>query len=194
MREPFFFRRMRDREFYEDYAYVLDFLPHGHPLESTPLFKREPIAQVIGESYFTLLEVVPKPGIFLSTGERVYIGKGERDKVARVRRRITYNDLTVSARDELPSIIEKIVSTHEEKFVNFFNTASAITTRLHALQLLPGIGRKLLWIILDERKKKPFESFEDIKRRTKIPDPKKLIVKRIIMELSGEDKYKLFVK
>ncbi len=194
MRSSLFVRKLRNREFYEDYAYVLDFLPHGHPLESTPLFKREPIAQVIGESYFTLLEVVPKPGVFLSPGEKVFIGRGERDKIARVRRRITYDDLTVSAKDELPSVIEVIVISNEKKFVDFFNRAGAITTRLHALQLLPGIGRKLLWVILEERKKRPFESFEDIRKRTKIPDPKKLIVKRVIMELAGEDKYKLFVK
>lgn len=187
-------RRDKSREQYEEYAYILDYLPHGHPLESTPIFKREPIAQVIGEVYFTLLEVVPKPGVFLVPGERVFIGRGERDKIARVRKRISYNDLTIAARDELPDIIEKIVSKYEHRFVDFFNTSSSITTRLHSLQLLPGIGRKLLWTILDERKKKPFESFEDIKRRTKIPDPKKLIVKRILMELSGEDKYRLFVK
>lgn len=192
MRE--FSHSYRDRGYYEEYAYVLDFLPHGHPLESTPLFRREPIAQVIGETYFTLLEVVPKPGVFLHPGERVFIGKGERDKIARVRRRISYDDLTISARDELVNVLEVIVSKQEKRFVNFFNNVGAITTRLHALQLLPGIGRKLLWMILDERKRKPFESFEDIKKRTKIPDPKKLIVKRIIMELSGEDKYKLFVK
>lgn len=187
-------RRDKSREQYEEYAYILDYLPHGHPLESTPIFKREPIAQVIGEVYFTLLEVVPKPGVFLVPGERVFIGRGERDKIARVRKRISYNDLTIAARDELPDIIEKIVSKYEHRFVDFFNTSSSITTRLHSLQLLPGIGRKLLWTILDERKKKPFESFEDIRRRTKIPDPKKLIVKRILMELSGEDKYRLFVK
>lgn len=187
-------RRDKGKEQYEEYAYILDYLPHGHPLESTPIFKREPIAQAIGEIYFTLLELVPKPGVFLVPGERVFIGRGERDKIARVRRRISYNDLTISARDELPSIIEIIVMKNESRFVEFFNSSSSITTRLHALQLLPGIGRKLLWIILEERKRKPFESFEDIRRRTKIPDPKKLIVKRIIMELSGEDKYRLFVK
>ncbi|MCS7363895.1 MAG: DUF655 domain-containing protein [archaeon GB-1867-035] len=187
-------RRDKSREQYEEYAYILDYLPHGHPLESTPIFKREPIAQAIGEVYFTLLEVVPKPGVFLIPGERVFIGRGERDKIARVRKRISYNDLTIAARDELPAIVEKIVSKYESRFVEFFNTSSSITTRLHSLQLLPGIGRKLLWIILDERKKKPFESFDDIRKRTKIPDPKKLIVKRILMELGGEDKYRLFVK
>jgi putative nucleotide binding protein len=52
-----------------------------------------------------------------------------------------------------------------------------------------------MWEILEERKKEPFKSFEDIKNRVKLlPNPKELIVKRILMELEGkEDKYRLFV-
>ena len=42
------------------------------------------------------------------------------------------------------------------------------------LHLLPGIGKKLMWEVLTEREKKPFESFADISQRIKsIPHPKK---------------------
>jgi putative nucleotide binding protein len=40
--------RGKTDSFYENYAYVLDFLPYGHPLTEKSLFKSEPIAQVIG--------------------------------------------------------------------------------------------------------------------------------------------------
>jgi putative nucleotide binding protein len=126
--------------------------------------------------------------------ELLYIGKGVRDKVLRIKRKITYNDLTATAKDELLNVLDIIVTQQEKKFVNFFNTAGALTTRMHSLELLPGIGKKHLWIILEERRVKPFESFEDIRLRAKISDPKKLIIKRIISELIGEDKYRLFVK
>lgn len=179
---------------YEDYAYVLDFLPYGHPLTEKTLFKSEPLAQVIGIDYFVLLEVIVRPDVHLALRELVYIGKGIRDKILRIKRKITYNDLTVTAKDELPNVLEIIVSQKEKKFVDFFNNAGALTTRMHSLQLLPGIGKKHLWVILQERRSKPFESFDDIRARTKISDPKKLIIKRIISELMGEDKYKLFVK
>ena len=50
------------------------------------------------------------------------------------------------------------------------------------------------------RNMKLFESFEDLTKRVKLlPDPKKLLIKRIIWELRGEDdrgkqiKYKLLV-
>ena len=70
----------------EENAIVLDFLPYGKSTDT----KKEPLAQLIGESYFTLLEVVPKPGITLAVGEKVYIGKGPRDKIDHIKSRIDY--------------------------------------------------------------------------------------------------------
>ncbi len=52
----------------EEYGIVLDFLPNGYPTDRN----REPVAQVIGEKYFTLLDVAPRKGIILIPGERVY--------------------------------------------------------------------------------------------------------------------------
>ena len=51
-----------------------------------------------------------------------------------------------------------------------------------------------MWQIIEERGNKPFESFADIKKRVKLmPDPEKAIIKRIMLELKGKDKHKLFV-
>jgi putative nucleotide binding protein len=51
-----------------------------------------------------------------------------------------------------------------------------------------------LWEIISARKKKPFESFEDLQNRVSmLPDPRKMIVKRIIKELEGADRHRLFV-
>jgi len=61
----------------EEQAIVLEYLPNGYPLEG----KMMPLAQVIGESNLTLLELVPRKGVSLETGERVYIGEGKREKV-----------------------------------------------------------------------------------------------------------------
>ena len=47
----------------EDYVVVLDFLPRGKGSS----FKAEPLAQVLGLEYFTLLEVVPKEGMKYSS-------------------------------------------------------------------------------------------------------------------------------
>ena len=66
--------------------------------------------------------------------------------------------------------------------------------RMHQLELLPGLGKKHMWEVLEARKEKPFESFEDIKNRVKLlPDPKSIIIKRILSEIEGKEKYQIFV-
>jgi putative nucleotide binding protein len=180
---------------YEDYAIVLDFLPQGSPSDTRPIHLREPVAQVIGTSFFTLLEVVPLKGATLEPLEKINIGKEGRDKVERIRRRIGYEDLTAAARAELPRAIEKIISESPERYVEFFNQAGPVTTRFHQLELIPGIGKKLMWAILEERKTKPFADFKDLEERVKgLSNPQSLIAKRIEMELQNLDKYNLFVR
>jgi len=102
--------------------------------------------------------------------------------------------LTANAKMELPTAIEKIVLAREKDFVSFFNSAQAITPRMHALELIPGIGKKYMWQIINERERKPFESFEDLQKRANIPNPAKLLAKRILEELTGESKYRLFTR
>jgi putative nucleotide binding protein len=173
----------------EETAIVLDFLPHGYPLEG----KMIPIAQAIGAKFFTLLELVPRRGIALQPKEEVYIGSGKRDKISYILGRLQKEKLTETAKIELNDFIEKLVMQQEAKFVEFFNKAEPINTRLHQIELLPGFGKKHMQAILQERDVKPFESFEDIKKRIKsIPDPKKVIEKRLLEELTEKVKYKLF--
>jgi len=174
----------------EEYGIVLDFLQHGRSTSQN----RNPIAQVLGEKYLMLLEVTPKKDVTLQPGEKVYIGADKRDKIHHILGRIKYSDLTQTAKMELERLIENIVKEREKEFVNFFNKCGPISTRLHTLEILPGIGKKHMWDIINERKIKPFESFEDIKKRIAlIPDPKQSIIKRIFEELEEKDKYKLFV-
>ena len=169
---------------------ILDFLPSGYPDRRRP----EPIAQAIGSSFFTLLELIPREGVHLSQEEEVYIGEGKRDKIKSVRGALTIKDLTNVARSALPYVIEKLIEKNEQRFVHFFNHATAITPRMHQLQLLPGIGKKHVLEILEERKKKPFESFKDIENRVKfLSNPIKILTKRVIEELEGNEKYYLFV-
>jgi putative nucleotide binding protein len=174
-------------------AIVLDVLMKGHPDDPRPVFKREPIVQAIGTSQFKLLELVPKT-LDIQIHDNVYIGDGERDKVERVKRRISYDELTHTARVELPYVIERLVAENEPEFVQFFNKSISITPKLHMLHLLPGIGKKLMWEILAEREKKPFESYADISQRIKsIPHPEKMVANRILEELQDPNvKYHVF--
>lgn len=174
-------------------AIVLDVLMKGHPDDPRPVFKREPIVQAVGISQFKLLELVPKT-LDITIHENVYIGDGEREKIERVKRRISYDELTQTARVELPYVVERLVAEKEPEFVQFFNKSISITPKLHMLHLLPGIGKKLMWEILAEREKKPFESFADISHRIKsIPHPEKMVANRILEELEDPNvKYHVF--
>jgi len=178
----------------EELAIVLDFLPHGDPFDKTPAYKKTPIAQCLGKNHLTLLEAVPKKEIHLRPQEEVYIGEGKRDKIHHVNGKLDPDSLTSTARAELEIVVSKVVDENQKAYVDFFNKAQPLTTRMHTLELLPGLGKKHMWEIIEQRDEKPFETFDDIKKRVKLlPDPKKIIIKRIVSELMGSEKYHLFV-
>jgi len=160
----------------EEWGLVLDFLPYGSPEDNRPVYQKKPLVQAVGESY------------------RVYIGEGDRNVIDHVKRRITYDELTHGSQMELPFILENIILENESKYIDFFNDAYPITNRLHMLELLPGIGKKLMWAIIDEHKKGKFLNFNNLVERVKgLHTPEKLIVHRIIDELMDENiKYRLF--
>ena len=174
----------------EEHAIILDYLPYGYPLEK----KMMPVAQAIGIKNFTLLELVPRRGVKLELKEKVYIGEGKRDKIYYILGRLQVDKLTESARQQLEEFIEKQITENKQKFIDFFNKAEAINTRLHQFELLPGFGRKHTDSILKEREKKPFGSLEELKKRvSNLPDPKRAIERRIIQEITGKERYNLFI-
>ena len=180
---------------YEEYAWTLAYLPEGSPTDPNPFGQREPVIQAVGEIWFTLLELTPKRGMEVDPLVRIGIGKDNRTIVNRIKRRISFNDLSPTSEAVLEDCINEIVKNQEFRFVNSFNKASLVTSRMHAFKLLPGIGTTHLENLLAERNKINFTSFEDIATRTKVSDPKKLIVARILRELSNPDeKYRLFTR
>lgn len=174
----------------DEWALVLDYLSHGH----YGMERSQPVAQVLGDEFFSLLEVIVRESSQMKSQDRIYIGDGKREQVKYIRGRINFDDLTASAKEELIYIIEELIGKKPERFLVFFNKSGQITTRLHQLELLPGIGKRHLWAIIDERKVKPFDSFDDLKKRVPLlPNPEKMLSKRIIDELQNKDKYRIFV-
>lgn len=173
----------------DEYIKVLDFLQHGRSGE-----KDEPAAQGIGTENFNLLEVVMRDEERPKGGEELYIGEGERDRVKYIKGRLEYDDLTGNARSELKYVLQAMIDEQEDRFVEFFNEATPITPRRHAFELLPGVGTKHMQKLIDEREEGEFKSFEDIDERvSSLPDPKSLVIDRIVQELKGESKRKLFI-
>ena len=173
----------------EEYAIILEYLPNGYPLEK----KMMPLAQAIGSTNLTLLELVPRRGISLNLGEKVYIGEGKRDKIYYILGRLRREKLTETAKEQLKEFINSLVKENSKRFIDFFNKAEAINKRVHQIELLPGIGNKHMQEILKQRKEKEFESFEEMKKRIQnLPDPEKAVEKRIFIELTTMERYNLF--
>ena len=178
----------------EEQAIVLDVLPNGYPDDTRPSHMKTPIAQALGNDRFTLLELVPKKEVQLQPGQDVYIGEGKRDQIHHIIGRMPMKRLTATARSELKFAVQDIVKKKEKYFVEFFNKAQALTTRMHQLELLPGLGKKHMWQIIDERSNEYFKSFDDLKKRVRLmPDPETTVIKRILKELSGKEKHRVFV-
>ncbi|MFC6953204.1 DUF655 domain-containing protein [Halorubellus litoreus] len=181
---------MSDSTAEERVAVVLDIFPNGR---SDGRHGSRPMAYALDVRDFTLKEVVfeetPEVGM---DDELVVEPPG--DEIRGVYP-VEYEDISGSAQSELEYIVEELVEAKEDRFVAFYNDAQPITLRLHQLNLLPGIGKKLRNTILDERKRKPFESFEDLEERVKgLHDPVGVLVERILEEVREDDlKYKTFV-
>ena len=177
---------------YEEYAYVLDFNPRG---KSTTVRGREGIIiTAIGEDRLTLLEILGVPNSTFEVGEKIYIGKEGRTKVLSVLGKMEYEKISDSAKSELPAVVDKIVTTNEKRFVDYLNNAQPLTPRIHALELIPGIGKTYMKVMLEERDKKKFDSFDELQERVGLKEPIKHISQRILEEVTGETRMNLFVK
>ena len=177
---------------YEEHAYVLDFNPRGK--SATVKGRDGIIITAIGEDRLTLLEILGVPNSTFEIGEKIYIGKEGRTKVLSVLGKLDYENISSSAQTELPTVVENIVTENESKFVEYLNNAQPLTPRIHALELIPGIGKTYMKIMLEERDKKKFESYDDLQERVGFKEPIKHISERIMDEITGESRMNLFVK
>ncbi|MHB8568165.1 MAG: DUF655 domain-containing protein [Nitrososphaerales archaeon] len=177
---------------YEEYAYVIDFIPQG---KSIIIKERDgPLVQAIGEERLTLLEILAAGDADFRVGERIPIGKENRSKVVSVLGRLSFDELSAQGLSELHGVIEKMIRENEKRFIEYFNELQPITPRLHALELIPGVGKTFMKQIVNQRDIKKFDNFADLEKRAGIRDPIKLVAKRIIEELSGGSRISIFVR
>ncbi|HJL67152.1 MAG TPA: DUF655 domain-containing protein [Nitrosopumilus sp.] len=177
---------------YEEYAFVLDYDTRGKSL--TVRGKDGIIITAIGEDRLTLLEVLGVPNSTFEVGEKIYIGKEGRTKILSVLGKMDYEKISSSAQSELETVVENIVTINESRFVDYLNKAQPLTPRIHALELIPGIGKTYMKIMLEEREQKKFESYQDLQERVGFKEPVKHISQRILDEITGESRMNLFVK
>ncbi len=174
---------------------ILDLLPHGHIENQQPSWKQKPVAQVLTFPDFVLYDVAYNRDSEIKVQQKdTYEKFRNKNKLGKVLDKINYEDLTNTSKALIQPILEKEIMNYEGLFVNFFNKSTSITPRLHALKLIPGIGQKHMWEIIEARDRQEFVTFKDISDRTSISKPAKQIALRIIKELQRDVKYYIFSK
>jgi putative nucleotide binding protein len=171
---------------------VLDHLPNGRSGDGGPAYDRDALALVLGDDC-RLYECTVEDEADLTIGGWVDLDPTA-DPLHRVRE-IEFGDLTAAAESELEYAVAELLDADPERFVAVYNEAEPITLRLHQLNLLPGIGKKLRNTILDERERQPFDDFDDVAERVAgLHDPRETLEERVLEELRSDDlKYRIFV-
>ncbi|MDR2943881.1 MAG: DUF655 domain-containing protein [Methanosarcinales archaeon] len=177
----------------EEWVWILDYLPYGRETDNRPVYQKKPLIHALGDNKLILMELIPAEGKIPPSHIKTHIGGREEEYVERVKARISFDELSHGAKLELPLVLEHYVTANEERFVQFFSKAEPLSMRQNSLELLPGIGKKLMLDILEESKKGYFTGFADLKTRVPaLHNPEKLIVQRIIEEMKGGQKYYVF--
>jgi putative nucleotide binding protein len=181
-----------DHRAYESKGLIFD-ISQDYLTESHSNFRKEyPVYYIVGSSFYSLLKLYLKKPVNLAVGDLIDLDENK-NAFQRIKR-ITIDQILKGAEYILEEMLIKLVKESElSKFVKFFNEAKPITVKLHQFTLLPGIGQKRMWTLLDARKMKVFESYKDIEERAGF-DPVPIIVKRIIEELSGKERHNLFTR
>ena len=177
---------------YEEYAYVLDF--NSKARSQTVRGREGIIVTAIGEERLTILEILGSEDSVFEIGEKIYIGKEGRTKVQSVLGKLDYDMISSTAQNEVRSVVETIVTDNEKRFVDYVNNAQPLTSRKHSLELLPGIGKTYLKLILEQISRNKFSDYQDMEERAGLKDPVHHITKRIMEEITGETQFHLFVK
>ena len=172
----------------DEYAYVLEYLPYG--LSDSK--DRRPSVIILTDSV-ALLQAALKKNVKVDVSKKVYIGENKREEIHHIIGRITPDKLSESGLQTLKDLIHNIVQENEKKYLGVINTLGPINVRLHAIELIPGLGKKLTQKLLEERKKKLFDSYKDLDERLQLVSSiVRSIEARILEELDNKDKYRVF--
>ena len=152
------------------------------------------IITALGEERLTLLEILGVEDSIFDIGEKIYIGKEGRTKVQSVLGKLDYKQISGSSQSEIANVVKTIVTNNEERFVDYINNAQPLTPRKHSLELIPGIGKTYLKLIIEQINKQKFLNYKDMEERAGLKEPVNHLSKRIIEEISGETQFRLFVK
>ena len=98
-------------------------------------------------------------------GDRIYMGIDhvQREVVQDVLGFARIRDLSNAASIELPIIIQRIIEDSPDVFIQqFFNRAGNLSLKMHAFELLPGVGNKKAMEMVASRGRVGWENFTQL--------------------------------
>ncbi len=141
---------------------------------------------VVTEPALHVIRLRPKPGAPLQmVGDRIYMGidHAQRDVVQDVLGFARIRDLSNAASTELPTVIQQIIEDSPDVFIQqFFNRAGNLSLKMHAFELLPGVGNKKAMDMVASRGRVGWENFAQLDEDCGI-NAAELLAKRFVSEI-----------
>ena len=141
---------------------------------------------VVTEPALHVIRLRPKPESAIQmVGDRIYMGidHTQRDVVQDVLGFARIRDLSNAASIELPIVIQQIIEESPDVFIQqFFNRAGNLSLKMHAFELLPGVGNKKAMEMVASRGRVGWENFAQLDEDCNI-NAAELLAKRFVSEI-----------
>ena len=141
---------------------------------------------VVTEPALHVIRLRPKPNSGLqAVGARIFMGidHSKREVVQDILGFARIRDLSNGASTELPIVIQQIIEDSPDVFVQqFFNRAGNLSLKMHAFELLSGVGSKKALEMVASRGRVGWESFAQLDEDCGI-NAAELLAKRFVSEI-----------
>ena len=141
---------------------------------------------VVTEPAMHVIRLRPKPGAEVQmVGNRIYMGivHSQREVVQDVLGFARIRDLSNAASTELPIVIQQMIEDAPEVFIQqFFNRAGNLSLKMHAFELLSGVGNKKAMEMVASRGRVGWENFAQLNEDCNI-NAAELLAKRFVSEI-----------
>ena len=94
-----------------------------------------------------------------------------------------HRDLSVMAQSELQAVVKGILTDHQDVCLSFYNRAGNLTLKMHAFQLLPGIGKSKAISMVEIRGRTGWETIASLDEACQI-DAADLLANRLCQEIA----------
>ena len=142
---------------------------------------------VVTEPAMHIIRLKPKPNSDLQTvGKKLYMGddSSKSEVVQEILGFARIRDLSNRASTELPIVIQQMIEDSPDVFINqFYNRAGNLSLKMHAYELLPGVGNKKAMEMVVNRGRAGWENFEQLNNECGIVG-QELLAKRFVSEIN----------